>query len=92
MRKYCDILALNFFGVQLEIGSIDLRPGHIFSCYFIVGHPHDAAFIEKQARQLLLAGCKHFVFYGKYEPQWHNGFDFEDVRLHINCEDYSTVH
>lgn len=91
MRKYCDILAFNFFGVRLEIGNIDLRPDHTFSCYFIVEHPHDAEFIEKQARQLLLAGCKNFVFYGKYEPQWHNSFDFEDVRLHINCEDYDVA-
>lgn len=79
--RYCDKITANLYGVQLELGVIEPKQGHRISCYFVVENPHDKEFIEKQARQLLVAGCRNFDIYGKYNNEWHNEITLEDIRL-----------
>lgn len=74
----------NLYSADLFYGKIDLKPGHGFSCFFIVQHTDDKEFIKDQAIQLLLAGCRNFDFYGKMEPIWHLGFDDADILLNPN--------
>ena len=77
----------NLYSADLHYGKIDLcdlKPGHGFSCFFIVQNTDDRDFIKDQAIQLLLAGCRNFDFYGKMEPIWHLGFDDADIMLNPN--------
>lgn len=60
----------NLYSADLVYGKIDLKYGHTFSCYFIVRHADDLEFIEKQALQLLLAGCQSFIFWGDKASAW----------------------
>ena len=71
----------NLYGTHLKYGKINLNPPHSFSCFFIVQHTDDEDLIEEQARQLLLAGCRNFDFFGKKESLWHLGFDDVDIML-----------
>lgn len=79
--KYCEKIMNNFFGVHMELGEIDIKVGHGITCFFIVEHTEDSVFIEKQARQLLVARCKEFVFYGKHKSKWNTGVELEDIKI-----------
>ena len=74
----------NLYSADLVYGKIDLKPGHGFSCFFIVQHIDDKEFIKDQAIQLLLAGCRNFDFYGEKGPIWHLGFDDADILMNPN--------
>lgn len=78
MQRY-EKLRANLFGVDMFCGRIDLKPTHGFSCFFIVEHTVDKAFIKDQTIQLLLAGCRNFDFYGAAGPIWHFCVDEADI-------------
>ena len=86
MMRY-EKLRNNLYSADLVYGKIDLKRSHGFSCYFIVEHMDDEEFIRDQALQLLLSGCRDFVFYGKKEATWHLGVDEADIMLYPDMSD-----
>ena len=83
MRKF-ERLSNIFFGVEMISGEIDLSKHRERIFFFIVEHTTDKEFIEKQAMQLLVAGCRDFHFFGAREPLWHLAFDEVDVMMYPN--------
>ena len=65
-------------------GEIDLSKHRERIFFFIVEHTTDKKFIEKQAMQLLVAGCRDFHFFGAKEPLWHLTFDEVDIMMYPN--------
>ena len=65
-------------------GEIDLSKHRERIFFFIVEHTTDKEFIEKQAMQLLVAGCRDFHFFGAKEPLWHLTFDEVDIMMYPN--------
>lgn len=49
------------------------------SCFFLVSHIDEEAFIRALAECLLKAGCRDFHFWGDREGLWHLLFDEADV-------------
>ena len=80
MRKF-ERLSNIFFGVELFNGEIDLSKHRERIIFFIVEHTTNKGYIEKQAMQLLVAGCRDFHFFGAEEPLWHLTFDEVDVMM-----------
>lgn len=76
----------NMYCINLLSSEIKLNPGNAFSCFLIVQHTKDPTIIQRIARQMLSAGCRNFVFYGKHEPLWHAGFDDMDTLLNPDAE------
>ena len=83
MRKF-ERLSNIFFGVEMISGEIDLSKHRERIFFFIVEHTTDKEYIEKQAMQLLVAGCRDFHFFGAKEPLWHLTFDEVDVMMYPN--------
>ena len=65
-------------------GEIDLSKHRERIFFFIVEHTTDKEYIEKQAMQLLVAGCRDFHFFGAKEPLWHLTFDEVDIMMYPN--------
>lgn len=51
-----EIIYPNLCGMEMRYGKIDIPKGSTFNCFFITEHTSDEEYIEKQARDLLLAG------------------------------------
>ena len=83
MRKF-ERLSNIFFGVEMISGEIDLSKHRERIFFFIVEHTTDKEYIEKQAMQLLVAGCRDFHFFGAKEPLWHLTFDEVDIMMYPN--------
>ena len=83
MRKF-ERLSNIFFGVEMFNGEIDLSQQRERIFFFIVEHTTDKEYIEKQAMQLLVAGCRYFHFFGAEESLWHLTFDGVDVMMYPN--------
>lgn len=83
MRKF-ERLSNIFFGVEMFNGEIDLSKHRERIFFFIVEHTTDKEYIEKQAMQLLVAGCRDFHFFGAKEPLWHLTFDEVDIMMYPN--------
>lgn len=88
--KYCEKLRANLFGVDMQLGEIEPTPSHMMMCCFITEHTDDTEFIEKQARQLLVAGCQYFAFYGRHKNLWHNAVNSEADDVALTAE-YDTM-
>ena len=83
MRKF-ERLSNIFFGVEMISGEIDLSKHRERIFFVIVEHTTDKEYIEKQAMQLLVAGCRDFHFFGAKEPLWHLTFDEVDIMMYPN--------
>ena len=83
MRK-CERLTRILYGVEMHYGEIDLSKQCTNIFFFIVEHTDDKEFIQKQAVQLLSAGCRDYHFFGKQEPIWHLAFDEADIMMYPN--------
>ena len=83
MRKF-ERLSNIFFGVEMISGEIDLSKHRERIFFFIVEHTTDKEYIEKQAMQFLVAGCRDFHFFGAKEPLWHLTFDEVDIMMYPN--------
>ena len=79
-------LALNFWGLDLCRGIMDLSKNHGAYCFLIVEHKHDLDFIRKQALSLIVAGCRNLSFYGKEQETWHFETDRADIQMYPDSE------
>ena len=63
------------------------------SCFFLVSHIDEEAFIRALAECLLKAGCRDFHFWGDREGLWHLLFDEADVErtLYSDLEDMAMT-
>lgn len=78
-----EIIFPNLYGVEMRYGKIDIPKGSVFNCFFITEHTSDEEYIEKQARDLLLAGSWNVFFLGEQKEIWHEVFDMTYVRLFL---------
>jgi len=78
-----EIVYPNLYGTEMRYGKIDIPRGSTFNCFFITEHTSDEEYIEKQARDLLLAGSWNFFFLGEHKEIWHETFDMTYVRLFL---------
>lgn len=76
-----EILYSTLYGVEMKYGKVDIPKGNMFNCFVIVEHTSDKDYIESQAMELLLAGCREFLFYGEHCEIWHEIFKCMYVRL-----------
>ena len=82
----------NLYSADLITGKIDLRPGHGFSCFFIVEHTEDKEFIKDTAIQLLISRCRNFYFYGNKKSVWRLVFDDTNSLLFLDSSPETTAH
>ena len=78
-----EIIYPNLYGMEMRYGKIDIPKGSTFNCFFITEHTSDEEYIEKQAKDLLLAGSWNFFFLGEHKEIWHEIFDITYVRLFL---------
>lgn len=81
-----EVLALNFWGLDLCRGVMDLSKKHAAYCFLIAEHQHDIEFIRKQALSLIVAGCRNLSFYGKERDTWHFEADRADIQVYPDME------
>lgn len=79
-----ECLSRNFYGVEIFRGEIDLSKERAIIFFFIVEHTNEKDFIFKQALQLLLAGSRQFIFFGKQKLIWHTAFDKLHMKMFPN--------
>lgn len=78
-----EIVYANLYGVEMKYGKVDIPKYMVFDCYMIVEHTSDKEYIEKQAMELILAGCKNFFFYGDQCEKWREIFAEMYSRLFV---------
>lgn len=81
-----EVLALNFWCLDLCRGVMDLSKNHAAYCFLIAAHQHDIEFIRKQALSLIVAGCRNLSFYGKEQDTWHFEADRADIQVYPDME------
>jgi len=79
-----ECLSRNFYGVEIFRGEIGLSKERAIIFFFIVEHTNEKDFIFKQALQLLLAGSRQFIFFGKQKLIWHTAFDKLHMKMFPN--------
>lgn len=90
---YTEKMKENLYGARLNSGETESQTSKkIGKCFFIVDKTVDAEFIHKKVRQLYLAGCRAFVFFGKETFAWHNESDTEIIDLYIDDKDIAVTY
>ena len=74
-----DNIGPNLFALRLGQDAFQPDSSRTFSCFLIVQHTKEPAFIHRFAKDALAAGCRRFDLFGKAEPQWHIGVDEADI-------------
>lgn len=79
----------DFFSIELfpDFDTLDIHKNNRMHCFFIVQRPFEDTAASELLTNLIVKGCRDFVFWGAEEKSWHSACDIADMNANPDVEE-----